>query len=274
MSVLKKLLLAVLVALLLVVVSLNVWGYLTLGTIEPGEGQPRDANANSVVMVFGATGIVGGGLLSAAMDDPEVEKVYIVSRRSSPLIEAAVATGKAELILLEDFTNYGDLAPILGQVNTVLWGLGTSSLLVDDATYTRIHVDFPVAFLTAWLAARTEAPMAFHYVTGMGTDPDGSERWAREKGRAELGLAAMAAGSGLRTFAYRSGYVRPRAEQSNPAHHLLEILLRPGGVAISSEDLGKAMLEISARTGELANGTVIDNVDSIAFARAYRPGAG
>jgi len=68
MSVLKKLLLAVLVALLLVVVSLNVWGYLTLGTIEPGEGQPRDPNANRVVMVFGATGIVGGGLLSAAMD--------------------------------------------------------------------------------------------------------------------------------------------------------------------------------------------------------------
>jgi hypothetical protein len=37
------------------------------------------------------------------------------------------------------------------------------------------------------------------------------------------------------------------------------------------------MLEISARTGELANGTIIDNADSIAYARAYAkayPGAG
>jgi hypothetical protein len=274
MSVLKKLVLAVLVALLLAVASLNVWGYLTLGRLEPEDGQPRDENANKVVMVFGATGRVGGGLLSAAMEDPGVEKIYVVSRRSSPLIEDAVATGKAELKLLEDFTNYGDLAPLLGEVNTVMWGLGTSSLQVDDATYTRIHVDFPVAFLTAWLAARTQAPMSFHYVTGMGTDPDGSAHWAREKGRAEIGLAAMAAGSGLRTFGYRSGFIRPASEESNPAHYLLEMVLKPGHLAISSEDLGKAMLEISARTGELANGTVIDNADSIAFARAYRPRAG
>ena len=50
-------------------------------------------------------------------------------------------------------------------------------------------------------------------------------------------------------------------------------MLKPGQLAISSEDLAGAMLEISARIGELANGTVIDNADSIAFAREYRQGA-
>ncbi len=63
---------------------------------------------------------------------------------------------------------------------------------MDDDTYTLIHVDFPVAFVREWLAARSEGPMSFHYVTGMGTDAQGGARWAREKGRAELEVAALA----------------------------------------------------------------------------------
>jgi len=51
--------------------------------------------------------------------------------------------------------------------------------------------------------------------------------------------------------------------------YLLEWLLRPGKLAIPSIELGRAMLEISARVGELANGTLIDNADSIAYAEAY-----
>jgi hypothetical protein len=140
---------------------------------------------------------------------------------------------------------------------------------VDDTTYTVIHVDFPVAFVSAWLDARTNAPMSFHSVTGMGTDPQGSAHWAREKGRAELEVAEMAKGTGLRTFAYHSGFVRPASEQANLGHYTLETLLRPGHMAIGGEELGRAMLEISARTGELANGTIIDNADSIAYANVY-----
>ncbi len=39
---------------------------------------------------------------------------------------------------------------------------------------------------------------------------------------------------------------------------------------ITAPQLGEAMLEISARTRELPNGTLIDNADSIAFARIYQ----
>ena len=134
-----------------------------------------------------------------------------------------------------------------------MWGLGTSSLNVDDATYTWIHVDFPVAFVKQWLAARTDAPMSFHYVTGMGTDANGSEHWAREKGRAELEVAAMAEGTGLRTFGYRSAYIRPAADRVHAGHKFLAAILRPGALVIDGEDLGNAMLEISARSDELAN---------------------
>lgn len=270
MNVVKKLVLFLLLGFFLPVAAFDVWGFLSLGTIVPGEDQARDENANRVVMVFGATGSAGDGLLKAAIEDPEVEKVYVITRRSSDRIEAGVASGKVEMRLHEDFTDYSSLADVLGEVNTVLWGLGTSSLNVDDATYTLIHVDFPVSFVKAWLAARREGPMSLHFIAGMGTD--GDAHWAQEKSRAEREMAALAENTGLRTFSYRSAYIRPASEQANVMHYIAEALLRPGSLVITSKELGGAMLEISARTGELDNGTLIDNADSIAYARLYREG--
>jgi hypothetical protein len=269
MRTVRKSVLAILAGLLLLVAAFDIWGFLTLGTLTPNVEAGRDNNANRVVMVFGATGSVGDGLLKAAIEDPDVEKVYVVTRRTSARIDAAVASGKANMRLLQDFTDYSTLAPVLGEVNTVLWGLGTSSFNVDDATFTWIHVDFPVAFVKAWLAARTEAPMSFHYVTGMGTDANGSAHWAQEKGRAEREVAELAEGTGLRTFGYRSAFIRPSSEQANFFHYLGETLLSPGKLVITAKALGGAMLEIGARTGELANGTLIDNADSITYAELY-----
>ena len=269
MKVIRTIFLLILFGFVALVVGFNLWGALTLGSMEPAAEPVLAEGANEVVMVFGATGSVGDGLLEAAINDPAVKKVYVVARNTSPRIEEGVANGKVVLRLHEDFTDYSSLADILGEVNTVLWGLGTTSLGMDDETYTRIHVDFPLAFVRAWLAARTAAPMSFHYVTGMGTDAQGKQHWAREKGRAEQAVAAMAEGTGLRTFGYRSAFVRPTRAQSNALHYLGEIVLRPGDLVITAQELGNAMLEISARTGELENGTLIDNADSIAFARAY-----
>lgn len=253
----------------LLIAAFDVWGFFGLGKIEPQKNPVLNENANKVVLVSGATGSVGDGLLKAAIEDPLVETVHVITRRTSQRIDEGVESGKVQLHMLQDFTDYSSLSAVLPEVNTVMWGLGTSSFNVDDATFTWIHVDFPVAFVTAWLAARGNGPMSFHYVTGMGTDPEGRQHWAREKGRAEQELAAMAEGSDLRTFSYRSAFIRPTSEQSNVFHYLLEFLLRPGSLVITGKELGEAMLEISARSDELANGTLIDNADSIAFARAY-----
>lgn len=255
----------------LLIIGYNVWGYATLGTIDAATNAARDPLANRVVMVFGATGSVGDGFLKAALADPQVERVYAVTRRLSPRMEQEAQSAKLEVLLHEDFTDYSALSDKLKDVNTVLWGLGTTSIGMDDATYTWIHVDFPVAFTRAWLAARTAAPMSFHYITGMGTDPQGSQHWAREKGRAERELAAMAENTGLRTFSYRSAFVRPTSEQANAFHYLGEVLLTLGYLVIPAVELGQAMLEISARTQELPNGTLIDNKDSIDFAALYNP---
>jgi hypothetical protein len=270
MRAIKKIALLLLLLLAVTIAAFDIWGYLTLGTIEPATATHYDDEANKVVMVFGATGSVGDGLLKAAIEDPTVDKVYVLTRRSSDRIEAGVASGKVSMRLHPDFTDYSELSEELAEVNTVLWGLGTSSLQVDDSTYTLIHVDFPMAFLDAWLAARTTAPMAFHFVAGVGTDPEGDDHWAREKGRIERQMAALAQGTGLRTFSYRSAYIRPASEQAHALHYIGEALLKPGHLVITATELGQSMLEISARTDELENGTLIDNLDSIRYAKLYQ----
>ena len=221
-------------------------------------------------MVFGATGSVGDGLLKAAIEDPDVEKVYVVTRSTSPRIEAG-ASGKVEIRLHQDFTDYSSLADILGEVNTVLWGLGTTSLGMDDETYTRIHVDFPVAFVNAWLAARGTG--RWHSTMSPAWAPIATEQhWAREKGRAEREVAELAEGSGLRTFGYRSAFIRPSSEQANAMHYFTGDATAPGRAGHCLGRIGCAMLEISARTTELPNATIIDNADSIAYAQAYQSG--
>lgn len=266
---LKKIIALPVALLILLIIGFNLWGILTLGKLNPDPSAQRDDHANRVVMVFGATGSAGDGLLKAAIEDPAVDKIYVITRRSSPRIDAAVADGRVDMRLHKDFTDYSSLSSELAEVNTVLWGLGTSSLQVDADTYTWIHVDFPTAFVKEWLRARTEGPMAFHYVTGMGTGENESAAWAQDKGRAERLVAEMAEGTGLRTFGHRSGWIRPTSENSNTLVYIGEWLLQPGDLVIPGKDLGQAMLEISARD-DLPNGTLVDNSDAIAYARLYK----
>jgi hypothetical protein len=61
MKIAKKLVLSTLLGFFLLLAAVDIWGFLTLGTIVPGADQARDENANRVVMVLGATGSVGTG---------------------------------------------------------------------------------------------------------------------------------------------------------------------------------------------------------------------
>jgi len=266
----KKLLLTLVGFCLVALLGLNLWGAITLGTTTPDPDAERSASANQVAMVFGATGSVGDGLLKAVIEDDEVDTIYAVTRRLSPRLKAGQASGRVTVIMQEDFTDYSGLASQLARVNTVLWGLGTTSIGMDAELYRHIHEDFPVAFVKAWLDARSEGPMAFHYVTGMGTGEEQRAQWARDKGRAERRIAELAQGSGLRTFGHRSGWIRPASEDERPAMAALALLVSPGHLVIKGTDLGRAMLEISARVNELGNGAVIDNRDALKYAAAYR----
>lgn len=121
MNLFKRILLAIAAVFILLIVVLNIRGIFTLGKIEPATDQARNVNANETVLVMGATGSAGDGLLKAAIEDQNVKKVYVITRRSSPRIEAGVKSGKVEMILHKDFTDYSSLSNTLAEINTVLW---------------------------------------------------------------------------------------------------------------------------------------------------------
>lgn len=269
-KVLRNTLFVIVALFVLLLVALNIWGMATLGTVSPDPNALRDPQANKVVLVTGATGSVGDGLLKAAIADKEVETIYALTRRMSPRLEAGQLSGRVQVLMHKDFTDYSELTEELARVNTVLWGLGTTSIGMEAEWYRVIHEDFPVNFVRQWLNARNgEGPMAFHYVTGMGTGEDESDEWAQVKGRAERRVEEMAEGTGLRTFGHRSGWVRPTSENANWLIYAMEPLLVPGHLVIRGIDLGGAMLEISARTQELPNGQLLDNKDARLYAEAY-----
>ena len=102
---LKKLFLYPLALLALVVVGFNLWGLATQGKLEPAADAAIDRTANRVVVVLGATGSVGDGLLKAATLDPDVSEIHVITRRSSPRIDAGVASGRVTSHLHRDFTD-------------------------------------------------------------------------------------------------------------------------------------------------------------------------
>lgn len=240
---------------------------------ELPEPAALDTSRHAAVAVFGATGLVGEGVLAAMRDDPAVRTIHVVTRRRSPLIDAMAGAGRATVWMHRDFLDYTALGPMLAEVDAVYWALGTSIWNVSNEEYSVIHVDYPVRFVTAWLAARgREAPLAFHLVSGSGASADAWFHWAREKARAEQVLFALARGTGLRVVAHRPGGVLREGDRVRWYTAPLQIL-KPLGRGIEPTAIGQAMLEVTAR-GSQVSGGILENPDLIRYANGYRARAG
>ena len=228
-----------------------------------------DTSRHRVVAVFGATGLVGEGVFEALRRDPGVRMVHVVTRRRTPAIDAAVADGRATAWIHTDYTDYAPLASMLASVDAVYWALGTSAVNVSDEEYSQIHVDFPVRFVAAWLAARgRETPLSFHLVSGSGASEQSWFHWAREKARAERTLASDAAGTGLRVVSYRPAGILRERERAR-WYTAPFWILRPFKRAIEPTAIGEAMLEVTARGSDVPGG-ILENRDLLRFANGYR----
>src|SRR5260370_14881342 len=121
------------------------------------------------VILFGATGMVGQGVLRECLLDPDVECVLTVGRS---------ATGQKHEKLRElvhaDLTDYARVASELSGYDACFFCLGVSSTGMSEADYRRVTYDIAVA------AARTlvdqNPAMTFIFVSGAGTDPTGTSR--------------------------------------------------------------------------------------------------
>ena len=153
------------------------------------------------VLIFGATGMIGSGVLLEALDDPEVESVRTVGRS---------ATGRSHRKLREvvrsDLFDWSDPGDALDGVDACLFCLGASSAGMREAEYHRLTHDLTVAVAGALATRSPEA--VFCFVSGAGTDSteQGRVMWARVKGKAENAVLGMPFRG---AYVFRPGYIQP-----------------------------------------------------------------
>jgi len=203
------------------------------------------------VLILGATGMVGQGVLRECLLDDGVARVVTLGRS---------ATGQAHPKLREiAHANMFDLTPIeseLRGLDACFYSLGATAAGKSEAEYTRINYDLTLS--VAGTLARLDSDMTFVYVSGMGTDSTerGRTMWARVKGRTENALlrlpfkAAYMLRPGIilpmhgiksKTTLYRVGYTL-----MTPLYPALRALF-PRAIT-TTEHLGRVMLRL-ARSG-------------------------
>jgi uncharacterized protein YbjT (DUF2867 family) len=203
------------------------------------------------VIIFGATGMVGQGVLRECLVDPGVESVLSVARRPSGKQDA-----KLKEILHADFFDYAAIESQLAGYDACFFCLGVSSVGMDAERYRHLTYDLTMAAATT--LAKLNPGMVFTYVTGRGTDSteQGSLMWARVKGKTENDLlklpfkaAYMFRPAGIQPLhGVRSnlGWAQPIYVATAP---LLGWLVRaaPGSMT-TTERVGRAMISV-ARNG-------------------------
>jgi uncharacterized protein YbjT (DUF2867 family) len=138
------------------------------------------------VILFGATGMVGQGVLRECLLDPKVERVLIIGRRASGQQHA-----KLREIVHADFSDFSTIEAELSGYDACFFCLGVSSAGMAEAAYRLVTYD--IALAAARTLVRLNPTMTFIYVSGMGADSSerGRTMWARVKGAAENALLRL-----------------------------------------------------------------------------------
>ena len=235
-------------------------------TVAPLSTSPERHDS---IVIFGASGTAGDGILKAAMENPVIGRIHVITRRLTPRIESGVAAGKVVATLHQDYLDYSAVHDQIAAAGAVYWAIGTSSVGVDEETYGLIHVDFPVRFVEEWLAVSQAPDISFHYISSSDISEDSRMMWAREKVRAEKILFAAARGTKLRVIAYRPDYIGPTEEEAHMGQDLLYWFFAPVGAAVKATQIGQAMLEVTARGAEFENGDRLGTRGIIRYSDAY-----
>lgn len=202
------------------------------------------------VILTGATGMVGKGVLLECLDSPDVESVLAVNRHPLGLLHP-----KLKEVLVSDFFDLTPVEKDLAGYNACFFCLGVSSAGMSEEKYSHLTYDLTMGF--AQVVARLNPGLTFVYVTGAGTDSTekGRVMWARVKGRTENALMRLPFKA---TYLFRPGFIRPMrgVKTRTPLYAFFIALGRPlfpllmlsSRLATSSERVGKAMIR-AARDG-------------------------
>ncbi len=138
------------------------------------------------VIITGATGMVGEGVLYECLNLPEVEKVLVITR--NPI---GYSHPKLTEIIHSDFADTSSLKESLTGYNACYFCLGVTSLGKNEEEYIKLTYTLTVNFATT--LASLNPDMTFCYVSGAGTDSseNGRTMWARVKGKTENDLMKL-----------------------------------------------------------------------------------
>lgn len=200
------------------------------------------------MILFGATGMVGQGVLRECLLDPNVESVLAIVRKTSLLQH-----DRLREIVHPDVSNLSSLEEKLSGYDACLFCLGVSAVGMKEEEYRRLTYDLTVS--VARTLAKLNPTMTFIYVSGAGTDSTerGRQMWARVKGRTENALLQMRFKA---VYLFRPAYIQPlygaRTKTAwyaafyavvRPFYPVLKTLL-PNYVT-TTECVGRAMLKVT-----------------------------
>ncbi|WP_407481166.1 NAD-dependent epimerase/dehydratase family protein [Elizabethkingia meningoseptica] len=196
------------------------------------------------VIISGATGMVGEGVLQECINSPKVEKILLINRKPS-----AYTHPKIEELLHSNFSDISSVSEKVKGYDACFFCLGVSSVGMKEEQYTKVTYDLTLGF--AKTLAEQNPDMTFCYVSGAGTDSTekGSQMWARVKGKTENDLMKLPFKA---VYNFRPAFMKPTKGAKNVKGFYKFIdAVYPVFRAINSnyfltlEEVGKAMINIS-----------------------------
>lgn len=157
------------------------------------------------VIITGSTGMVGEGVLLECLENPEVEAVLAINRKSN-----GITHPKLKEILHPDFFHLEPIEMHLKDYDACFFCLGISSVGVNKDDY------FKMTYVLTMNFARTlsslNPQMTFNYISGSGTDSSekGLISWARVKGKTENEMMRLPF---KKAYNFRPGFIKPSKEQ-------------------------------------------------------------
>ncbi|HMH16074.1 MAG TPA: NmrA family NAD(P)-binding protein [Edaphobacter sp.] len=202
------------------------------------------------IILFGATGMVGQGVLRECLLAPDVQRVLSIVRNPSGQQHA-----KLREVVPTDFYDLSSIESELTGYNVCFFTLGVTSSGMAEQQYN--HVTYDLTLAAAKLLARLNSGMTFIYVSGAGTDNTESGRimWARIKGKTENAILRLPFKA---AYMFRPGFIQPLHGVTSktksyrvfyaittPIFPILKSIF-PRHIA-TTEEIGRAMLNVARR---------------------------
>jgi uncharacterized protein YbjT (DUF2867 family) len=224
------------------------------------------------VVLFGATGMIGQGVLRECLLAPDVESVLTIVRRPT-----GERNPKLHELVHGDFSSFSEIRDDLTGHDACFFCLGVSSVGLTERAYAGVTYDITLA--AAHVLVECSPGMTFVFVSGMGTDSSGTGRtmWARVKGRTENALLALPFKA---TYLFRPAFIQPLHGIASRTALYRALYAATGPLfpvfgtlfpryVTTTERIGRAMLEV-ARHGSPER--VLENSDINGISeRAARP---